>query len=186
MNGFDLIKKIGVKNAVALEINDMQYDLSSLIPDDVNEEKIKVILASDIDGLEVLRHSSAHLLAFAVQRLYKNALLTIGPAVENGFYYDIDFNGINISENDLEKISNEMNSIVKEDVKFIRKEISKEEALSLFANNKYKLEIINSLPANFPISIYYLGDFVDLCRGPHVPSSRYLANFKLTKISGSY
>lgn len=134
------------------------------------------------------RHSMAHVLAKALTRLYKGVKLTIGPAIDNGFYYDIDLDK-SLSPDDFKAIENEMAEIVKSNQDFVRKEISKEEAKELFKDNPYKLEIINELPDNEVISVYYLGeDFVDLCRGPHVENTKFLRGFayKINKVSGAY
>ena len=140
--------------------------------------------------LEMKRHSLAHVLAKAVQRIYgkENVKLTIGPAIENGLYYDFDITE-QITEADLSKIQKEMQNIINKGDKFERKVISKQEALTMFAGNEYKLELINELPENEEISIYYLGeDFVDLCRGPHVENTFKLQNmgFKVEKVNGAY
>lgn len=140
------------------------------------------------EQLEMSRHSLAHVLAKALQNLYKNVKFTIGPAIEDGLYYDIDLDQT-ISEQELPKIQKEMKNIIAKSEKFERKVISKQEALELFKNNEYKTELINELPANEEISIYTLGnDFVDLCRGPHVEHAGKLANlgFKVAKVNGAY
>jgi threonyl-tRNA synthetase len=181
--GFELAKKAKVENVIAIrDIDGVAKDMSA----DFFNEDVQFIDKSSYDGLTIIRHSSAHLLAAAVKRLYPSVLFTVGPAIENGFYYDIDFNGTQISENDFSKIEVEMTSIVKEDLKFVRKEISKSEALELFKNNKYKMELINEISDEAVISIYEFAGYIDLCKGPHVPSARYLKNFKLTKIGGAY
>lgn len=134
------------------------------------------------------RHGMAHVLAKALTKLYDGVKLTIGPAIENGFYYDIDLNK-SITPDDFKAIEDKMNEIIKNNEPFVRKEISKKEALELFKNNPYKLEIINELPEDEVISIYYLGDdFVDLCRGPHVENTKILRSFafKINKVSGAY
>ena len=134
------------------------------------------------------RHSMAHVLAKAITELYPAVKLTIGPAIDDGFYYDVDLNE-SITNDDFKKIEDKMNEIIKRDELFVRKEISKKEALALFSTNPYKCEIINELPENEVISVYFLGeDFVDLCRGPHVESTKYLRSFafKLNKVSGAY
>ena len=134
------------------------------------------------------RHSMAHILAKALQELYPSVKLTIGPAIDNGFYYDIDLEK-SITPEDFKTIENKMNEIIKRDEPFTRKEVSKKEALELFKNNEYKTELINELPADSVISIYYTGDnFVDLCRGPHVSSTKELRSFafKINKVAGAY
>jgi len=134
------------------------------------------------------RHSMAHILAKALQELYPQVKLTIGPAIDNGFYYDIDLDK-SITPDDFKTIENKMNEIIKRDEAFTRKEVSKKEALELFKHNEYKTELINELPADSVISIYYTGDnFVDLCRGPHVNSTKELRSFafKINKVAGAY
>ena len=134
------------------------------------------------------RHSMAHVLAKALVELYDDVKLTIGPAVADGFYYDIDMEK-SLTNDEFKQIEDKMNEIIKRDEAFVRKEVSKAEALELFKNNPYKVEIINELPEDEVISIYYLGeDFVDLCRGPHVESTKYLRSFafKVNKVSGAY
>lgn len=136
----------------------------------------------------IQRHGMAHVLAKALTKLYKDVKLTIGPAIENGFYYDIDLNK-SITPDDFKAIEEKMTEIIKNNEDFVRKEVSKKEALELFKDNPYKLEIINELPENEVISIYYLGDdFVDLCRGPHVENTKMLRGFafKINKVAGAY
>ena len=146
---------------------------------------------SEINEKEMMyRHSMSHVLAKAVKELFgsDNVKLAIGPAIDNGFYYDFDIN-TSISNDDFEKIENKMKEIIERNEDFIRKEVSKEEALKMFANEPYKCELIDELPANEIISVYYLGeDFVDLCRGPHVENTKFLRGFayKLNRVSGAY
>lgn len=186
INGFQLLKQLNdekLKGSVAIKINDKICDLSTNIEEDSN---IEFVDKNSQEGLEIIRHSTAHLMASAVKSLYK-VLVAIGPSIENGFYYDFDTEKP-FSVDDFEAIEKKMNEIIKEDIKFIREEISREEALKLFKSQGeiYKCEIIEELPKDEIISIYKLGDFVDLCRGPHVPSARYLKHFKLTKVAGAY
>lgn len=134
------------------------------------------------------RHSLAHVMAKAIMKLYPKTKLTIGPAIEDGFYYDLD-TAESFTEDVLPKIEKEMKNIISHNEKFVRREVSKAEALEMFKGNEYKIELINELPENEVISVYYLGDdFVDLCRGPHVESTGKLQNFgyKLAKINGAY
>lgn len=134
------------------------------------------------------RHSLAHVMAKAIMKLYPKTKLTIGPAIEDGFYYDLD-TAESFTEDVLPKIEKEMKNIISHNEKFVRREVSKAEALEMFKDNEYKTELINELPENEVISVYYLGDdFVDLCRGPHVESTGKLQNFgyKLAKINGAY
>ena len=141
------------------------------------------------EKLEMYRHSMAHILAKALKEMYGEKLqLTIGPAIETGFYYDVDSEQ-SIKPEDFGAIENKMKEIIKRQENFVRKEVSKEEALKLFASNKYKCEIINELADDEIITLYYTGDdFVDLCRGPHVENSKYLSNFafQIDKVAGAY
>ncbi|MCQ2792169.1 MAG: threonine--tRNA ligase [Bacilli bacterium] len=134
---------------------------------------------------DILNHSTAHLLAHAIHRLYPKALFAIGPSIEEGFYYDIDFGKDVLVENDFAKIEAEMKKIVKENIKIVRKEVSKDEALNLFKNNPYKVELIKELKDE-KITVYEQGDFLDLCRGPHVGYTGNLKHFKLLNLAGAY
>ena len=136
--------------------------------------------------LNILNHSCAHLLAHAVKRLYPDALFWVGPVIEEGFYYDIDLGGVVVNDDIIEAISKEMKKIVKENKLIKRLELSKEEALEMFANDPYKIDIIENLNEDEVISAYKQEDFVDLCRGPHVESTKLLKHFKLLKHSGAY
>ncbi len=172
------------KNAVCAEVNGVLKDLSAVIDCDVD---FKVFTLKNEEGLAVLRHSTAHLMAQAISRIWKNAKFAIGPSIKNGFYYDIDFEGAQIALEDLEKIESEMNKIVKEDLPIIREEISRKEAIEFFKKHgdMYKVEILSELDAEI-VSLYRQGDYVDLCRGPHMPSTGKLKVFKLTSIAGAY
>ena len=136
--------------------------------------------------LSILNHSCAHLMAQAVKHLYPQAKFWVGPVVEEGFYYDIDLGDQVINEDDIAKIEKEMKKIAKDGKKIIRKEISRQEALELFKDDEYKIDLINNMPEDAVISTYTQGDFTDLCRGPHVDSVKELKNFKLLKHSGAY
>lgn len=136
--------------------------------------------------LSILNHSCAHLMAQAVKHLYPQAKFWVGPVVEEGFYYDMDLGDQVINEDDITKIEKEMKKIAKDGKKIIRKEISRQEALELFKDDEYKIDLINNMPDDAVISIYTQGDFTDLCRGPHVDSVKELKNFKLLKHSGAY
>ena len=137
------------------------------------------------ENLKTLNHSCAHLLAHAIKHLYPKALFWVGPAIEEGFYYDIDINE-NITLEDLTKIEKEMKKISKSDKRITRLELSKSEALEMFKDNPYKLDIINNLSDDEVISAYKQDDFIDLCRGPHMPTTKSMKYFKLTKVSGAY
>mgnify|MGYP004643776233 FL=1 len=138
------------------------------------------------EKLSVMNHSCAHLMAQAVKHLYPEAKFWVGPVIEEGFYYDIDLNGKTLNENDLPAIEKEMKKLVKDGKRIIRKEISKEEALEMFKNDPYKIDLISRMEDGQIISCYTQGDFTDLCRGPHVESVKELKNFKLLKVSGAY
>ncbi len=138
------------------------------------------------ETLNTLNHSAAHLLAHAVKHLYPNAKFWVGPVIEEGFYYDIDLDGEVITEEDLEKISKEMKKIVKSDKLIKRIELSKEEALEMFKDDPYKIDLIENMPEDEVISAYKQDDFIDLCRGPHVNTTKKLKYFKLLKVSGAY
>ena len=138
------------------------------------------------EELNTLNHSCAHLLAHAIKHLYPNAKFWVGPAIETGFYYDIDMGEDVITEEDLEKIEREMKKIAKSDKRITRIELSKKEALETFKDNPYKIEIIENLSDDEVISAYKQDDFIDLCRGPHMPTTKSMKYFKLTKVSGAY
>lgn len=136
--------------------------------------------------LNILNHSCAHLLAQAVKHLYPNAKFWVGPVVEEGFYYDIDLGEDVIKEEDISKIESEMKKLAKDGKYIVRKELSKAEALDMFKDDEYKIDLINNMPEDEVITCYTQGDFTDLCRGPHVESTKLLKNFKLIKFSGAY
>ncbi len=138
------------------------------------------------EKLSVLNHSCAHLLAQAIKHLYPNAKFWVGPVIEEGFYYDMDLGDAVIKEEDLEQIEKEMKKISKDGKRIIRKEITKEEALDMFKNDEYKIDLINNMAKDSIISCYTQGDFTDLCRGPHVESVKEIKYFKLLKVSGAY
>ncbi|MBP3841659.1 MAG: threonine--tRNA ligase [Bacilli bacterium] len=138
------------------------------------------------EKLSVMNHSCAHLLAQAVKHLYPNALFWVGPAIEEGFYYDIDLGDVTITEEDLEKIEKEMKKCSKSAKNIVRRELSKQEALDMFKDNPYKVELIEKMDDSEVISCYTQGDFTDLCRGPHVENTKMLKYFKLLKVSGAY
>ena len=139
------------------------------------------------EELSKMNHSCAHLLAQAVKHLYPKALFWVGPVIEDGFYYDIDLGDEVITEVDLPKLEHEMKKISKDGKRIVRHEISKEEALEMFKNDPYKIDLINRMDENETvISCYTQGDFTDLCRGPHVDTVKELKYFKLLKVSGAY
>ncbi len=138
------------------------------------------------EKLSILNHSCAHLLAQAVKHLYPNAKFWVGPVIEDGFYYDMDLEDAVIKEEDLVRIEKEMKKIAKDGKRIVREELSKPQALELFKDDPYKLDLIENFPVDEVISVYRQGDFVDLCRGPHVESVKVLKYFKLLKVSGAY
>jgi len=175
-----IVAKVYFKDGIS-KLVDLSYVLND------NIESIELKMEGDEEALEVLRHSTAHLLAQAVKRLYKNAKIAIGPPIDIGFYYDIDF-GESISEKDLEKIEQEMKKIVNEELPIVREEITKEQALNLFSqlNETYKVELLREDINEDIVSIYKQGEFIDLCRGPHVLNTSYLKNFKLLNLKNIY
>lgn len=144
-----------------------------------------VNIKEDVE-LSKLNHSCAHLMAQAVKHLYPNAKFWVGPVIDDGFYYDMDLGGVTLTNDDLERISKEMKKICKDGKRIVRHEISKAEALEMFSNDEYKIDLINDMADDEVISCYSQGDFTDLCRGPHVDSVKELKHFKLLKFSGSY
>ena len=138
------------------------------------------------EKLSILNHSCAHLLAQAVKHLYPDALFWVGPVIEDGFYYDIDLGEKTLTLDDLPQIEKEMKKIAKDGKRIVREELSREEALTKFKDDPYKIDLINNMPEDTTISCYTQGDFTDLCRGPHVESVKLLKNFKLLKVSGAY
>lgn len=151
------------------------------------DSKLQLITDKDSEGLEVIRHSTAHLLAQAVKQLYPTAQVTIGPVIDNGFYYDFSFERPFTPE-DLVAIEKKMANLVDQNIQVERVEMTREDAIKYFDSigEKYKVEIISSIPAGEVISLYKQGDFIDLCRGPHVPSTSKLKAFKLMKVAGAY
>ncbi|MDH3567235.1 MAG: threonine--tRNA ligase, partial [Desulfobacteraceae bacterium] len=181
--GFDVAMSISeglARNCVAMELDSELMDLNTKITQD---SRIRLITTNDPEALEILRHSAAHVMAQAILHLYKDAKLTIGPAVENGFYYDIDMPPL--SEDDFAKIEAEMKKAIKAKVPFRRRVVSKSEALKFYKDEAYKLEMINELE-DVAISFYEHDDFTDLCRGPHLPHTGFIKAVKLMKVSGAY
>ncbi len=176
------ISKSLQKKSVAAFVNGDLYDLNRPILDDAS---IQLITKQDKKAFEILNHSAAHLLAQAVKRLYPSAKFGVGPAISEGFYYDIDA-GVVIKEEDLARIEKVMRDIVKENTPIIRKEVSREEALELFKNDEYKTELINDLPEDEIISLYTQGEFTDLCRGGHLGYTGNIKFFKLLSLAGAY
>ena len=167
-------------NSVAMELNGELVDLNRLIDQD---SVVRLLTTRDSEALEIMRHSAAHVMAQAILRRYPKAQLTIGPVIEDGFYYDIDMPPV--SEADFVEIEKEMRAIVKAKLPVARKEIAKSDALDFYADEPYKTEMITELEDG-TISIYEQGEFTDLCRGPHVPHTGFIKAFKLMKVSGAY
>jgi threonyl-tRNA synthetase len=180
----DVAEKIGprlARDAVVAKLDGRLIDLDARLN---GGGEFEVVTKDSPEGLEVLRHSSAHAMAQAILELYPGSKLTIGPPIEDGFFYDIEVNG-RITEEDLPRIEERMREIVARDLPIEREEVSKAEVERLYADNPYKLEIIGDLEDG-DISIYRQGDFFDLCRGPHVPSTGRLGVFKLQNVAGAY
>ncbi|PGM46321.1 threonine--tRNA ligase [Bacillus thuringiensis] len=172
------------KKAVAGKVNDGLYDLRRNIEENA---EVEIITIDSNEGVEIARHSAAHILAQAVKRMYGDINLGVGPVIENGFYYDMDLpSSVNIE--DLRKIEKEMKKIINENIKIERVEVSREEAAKLFQemNDRLKLELLEAIPSGESVTLYKQGEFVDLCRGPHLPSTGYLKAFQLTHVSGAY
>ncbi|MDI6631373.1 MAG: threonine--tRNA ligase [Bacillota bacterium] len=183
----DVLKELGQrlqKEVLVARVNGRVVDLSVPLPP---EAQIEFLTFADEEGREVYRHSSAHILAQAVKRLYPEARLAIGPAISDGFYYDFDVPRPFTPE-DLERIEAEMERIIKADLPLVRFELSRQEAREMFrkAGEDYKVEIIEELPPETVISCYRQGEFVDLCAGPHVPSTGYIRAVKLLNVAGAY
>lgn len=172
------------KAALGGRLDGELVDTSALIDHDAS---LSIVTDKDADGLDIVRHSAAHLLAYAVKDLYPEAQVTIGPVIDNGFYYDFAYNRPFTSE-DLEKIEKRMLELAKKDEPVSRRVVSRDEAVDYFKSigEKYKAEIIESIPASDEIKLYSHGAFTDLCRGPHVPSTGKLKVFKLMKVAGAY
>lgn len=187
VNMFDIAKSISnslAKKAIGARVDGKLVDMTYVVEKDA---KVELVTPETEDGVEIIRHSTAHLMAQAVIRLFPGTKVSIGPSIDKGFYYDFD--PLNqFSEEDLIKIENEMKNIAKEDIKIVRHEITREDAIEKFKamGENYKVEIIESIPVGEILSLYEQGEFIDLCRGPHVPSTRYLKAFKLTKVAGAY
>src|SRR5690349_2203679 len=172
------------KAALGGKVDGKLVDTSHLIEGDA---KLAIVTDRDPEGLELIRHSTAHLLACAVKELFPDAQVTIGPVIENGFYYDFSYRRPFTPE-DLAAIEKRMGELVKRDLPVRREEWKRDDAVKFFGSigEKYKAEIIGSIPSQEGISLYREGDFIDLCRGPHVPSTGKLKVFKLMKVAGAY
>ncbi|HHO1924816.1 TPA: threonine--tRNA ligase [Staphylococcus aureus] len=170
------------KKAVAGKFNGQLVDLTKPLETDGS---IEIVTPGSEEALEVLRHSTAHLMAHAIKRLYGNVKFGVGPVIEGGFYYDFDIDQ-NISSDDFEQIEKTMKQIVNENMKIERKVVSRDEAKELFSNDEYKLELIDAIPEDENVTLYSQGDFTDLCRGVHFPSTAKIKEFKLLSTAGAY
>jgi len=170
--------------ALAGKVNGQLVDSSFLIEQD---SQLAIITDKDADGVDLIRHSTAHLLAYAVKELFPEAQVTIGPVIEKGFYYDFSFSR-SFTLEDLAAIEKRMAALAKLDLPITRRVLPRDEAVAFFLSigEKYKAEIISSIPADQDVSLYSEGEFTDLCRGPHVPSTGKLKVFKLMKVAGAY
>ena len=188
VTGLEIAESIGsrlAKDAVAIRLDGELYDLTRPI---TNDAGVSIITRTSEDGLDIIRHDTAHVFAETVKELYPQAQITIGPSIENGFYYDI-YCEDKISPEDFERIEARMRDIIDRDEPFIREEWDRDKAIEFFKSigEHYKAEIINDLPKGDVISIYRQGDFIDLCRGPHMPSTGRIGKaFKLMKVAGAY
>jgi threonyl-tRNA synthetase len=171
------------KRSIAAKVNDVIVDLDRPINADAS---VRFLTEEDPESIEVLRHSSAHLMAEAVKTLYPHAKFGVGPAIEEGFYYDIDLGEDVLTESDLATIEKMMVKLAAKNSPLIRREVLKPEALEVFKADPYKVELINALPDSEIISIYSQGVFSDLCRGPHLPSTKWIKYFKLLSLAGAY
>jgi threonyl-tRNA synthetase len=183
-NLLDKAKGIDKSNVIAVKVNGILRDLNSPIQPGAD---VSFVTDDSPEGLEILRHSTSHVMAEAVRDLFKGVKVTIGPAIEKGFYYDFDY-APGFHPDDLTRIEKRMQEIIDADMPFERKELSREEALKFFENEgeSYKVEIIKELPPGATISVYTQGTFTDLCRGPHIPSTGKIKAFKLTSLAGAY
>ena len=183
----DVAASIGkrlAKDALAGKVNGKVVDVYAPVPDGA---KVEIVTPKSDAGLDTIRHSTAHLMAMAVQELFPGTQVTIGPVIENGFFYDFGTDRP-FTDDDLRRIEEKMQEIVKRDLPVRREEWSRDEAIATFEKlgEKYKVEIIKAIPGDEPLSVYRQGEWFDLCRGPHVPSTGRLGAFKLTSVAGAY
>ena len=183
-NGFIAIKALEpeIKNKIlAYKVGEAVYDLGrEFLPG----EEVVFLTGEDPEGFEIMNHSCSHLMAQALKHLYPGVLFGFGPAIEEGFYYDVDLGSTVLTDKDFAAIEAEMKRLSKQAIPYKRKEITLDEAKEVFKDNPYKLERISELEGT--ISMYEQGDFIDLCRGPHVPNTGYLKHFKLLSLAGAY
>ncbi|MBQ7931385.1 MAG: threonine--tRNA ligase, partial [Clostridia bacterium] len=170
------------REVIAAKVNGTVCDLTTLIEADAS---VELLTFADDEGAHVFRHTASHVLAAAVKRLYPDAKLTIGPAIDNGFYYDFD-SDVAFTPEILEKIEAEMKKVIKENPKLEKYTLPRAEALEFMKDEPYKVELINDLPEDAVISFYKMGDFTDLCAGPHLFSAGAIKAFKLTSCTGAY
>ena len=172
------------KEAVAGRINGQLKDLCVQIEQDC---ELEIIKKSDPDGIDIVRHSFAHLTGHAIKQMYPDAKMAIGPVIKNGFYYDIELSE-NLSDLSLKKIEKQIDKLIKQNYDVVREVVSPEKAIEVFQQRKenYKVEIVNEIPKDEIIALYHHQEYIDMCRGPHVPNTKFLRHFKLTKISGAY
>lgn len=184
-NGFDAAKALDAANKskdIAIKIGDQLFDMREPLPEGA---AFSFVSEGSEEAFEMLNHSTSHLMAQAIIHLYPNAKFGFGPAIEEGYYYDVDFGDKTVTEADFPAIEEEMKKLSKENIPFQRQEVSAEEAKKIFADNSYKQELIAEHEGE-KISIYKQGDFTDFCRGPHVPSTGYIKHFKLLSVAGAY
>ena len=183
VTGFDILQPDALREAIAFKVNGELYDLSREIESDT---EIEVIQLSDEAGLDIIRHDAAHIMAQAVKELFPNTQITIGPTIQDGFYYDFATDRA-FTTDDLAAIE-KMKEIIKSNHRFVREVWTRKQAIDFFSGigEKYKVEIISSIPESENLTVYRQGDFVDLCRGPHSPSTGRVKAFKLMKVAGAY
>jgi threonyl-tRNA synthetase len=183
----EVLRSAGIEGAIGGKLGDRILDLQTPLTEGGH---IKPLFAGDPESLEIMRHSLAHIMAQALKELYgaERVHLGVGPTTEEGFYYDVEVEGHTITEEDLPRIEEKMREIIRRDYPILRRELSREEALRLFRDlkEKYKVDIINRIPPEEVISVYEQGEFVDLCKGPHLPSTGKAGAFKLMSVSGAY
>ena len=183
----DVAKSIGpglAKMTVAGKIDGRLVDASDLIEQDA---RLQIITPKDDEGLEIIRHSTAHLVGHAVKQLYPTAKMVIGPVIEEGFYYDISYERPFTPE-DMEAIEARMRELIAQDYDVIKKMTPRDEVVEVFKSRgeDYKLRLVEDMPDEQAMGLYYHQEYVDMCRGPHVPNTRFLKVFKLTKLAGAY
>lgn len=182
---YDIAKTISdglTRVALCARVNGKVRDMRSPVNEDA---EVEFLTFADDDGKKAYRHSAAHILAQAVKHIRPDVKIAIGPAIDNGFYYDFDFSSP-FTQEEVSLVESEMKKIIKANYPIVRKEVSKKEALKLFSDEPYKIELIENLPEGSIISTYTQGDFTDLCAGPHIPSTGYVKAYKLTSVTGAY